>query len=40
MYNTSPAPEDADIDAGAMERAREVCAPDCQVYEQARAGLT
>lgn len=36
--NTSPAPEadlHADIAPGALERAREVCGPDREVYEQA-----
>ncbi len=37
--NTSPAPEDIDIDAGALEQARAVCAPDTGVYEQALAAL-
>lgn len=32
-YNTSPAPEDVEIDAGAIEQARSVCAPDIRVYE-------
>lgn len=42
MLNKSPAPEtrgDDDIDPGALERAREVCGPDSQVYEQAMATL-
>jgi hypothetical protein len=40
IYNTSPAPEDSDIDAAARERARAVCEPDCRLYEQVRAVLT
>ena len=42
MLNKSPAPGargDTDIDAGTLERAREVCEPDSQVYEQAMATL-
>jgi hypothetical protein len=39
MLNASPAPADADIEPDALERARLVCAPDIQVYEQARAGF-
>lgn len=34
MYNLSPAPEDAEISAESMERARVVCEPDSRVYEQ------
>lgn len=34
MYNLSPAPEDAEITAESMERARVVCEPDRRVYEQ------
>jgi hypothetical protein len=40
IYNTSPAPEDSDIDAAARERAKAVCEPDCRLYEQVRAALT
>ena len=40
MLNTSPAPPDAEIDAAALERARVVCAPDIQVFEQVVAELT
>jgi len=39
MLNASPAPADSDIDDDALERARLVCAPDIQVYEQALAGF-
>ena|SRR5919106_1889254 len=39
--NRSPASDqatDADVDANALERAKMVCAPDIQVYEEARHG--
>jgi SAM-dependent methyltransferase len=34
MYNTSPAPEDEQVDDAALERARAVCAPDTALYEE------
>ena len=39
MSNQSPAPPDTDFDAGTLERARALCAPDYRVYEQALATL-
>lgn len=37
MLNRSPGPDDLDIDPGALERARTMCAPDVQLYEQVLA---
>jgi hypothetical protein len=34
VLNRSPAPADADIDPAALERARELCAPDYRVYNE------
>jgi SAM-dependent methyltransferase len=34
MYNTSPAPEDEQVDDAMLERARAVCAPDTALYEE------
>jgi hypothetical protein len=34
MYNTSPAPEDEQVDDATLERARAVCAPDTALYEE------
>ena len=40
VLNRSPAPADADIDAAALELARELCAPDYRVYDQLVVGRT
>jgi hypothetical protein len=37
MYNTSPAPKDAEVGPADLEHARAVCAPDIRVYEQVLA---